>query len=192
MYFATKLNVRTAKLATSEPHLSALEDLPLYLPRLFYAMLGLVERRLSESGLNAHLRPGMGHVLLALYEEDDCIIRDISRRVQITNGTLTGLLQRMEKARLVECRKCAQDGRAVRVRLAQLGRSLEARIRQFHRGITQTVQAGLKDNEIATAHAVFERMLGAMRADEAHSKQKRNGSRKRAIRPRTKRNGTKP
>jgi DNA-binding MarR family transcriptional regulator len=157
---------------------STLEDLPLYLPRLFYAFLGLVERRLADSGLNRHLRPGMGHVLLALYEQDDCIIKDIGRRVQIANGTLTGLLARMEEARLIECRRCADDGRAVRVRLAPLGRSLEARLRAFHRDVTATLQEQLGEEDIAAAHDLFERMLGAMRADEERARQARNGHRK--------------
>lgn len=160
--------------ARSVRRASTLEDLPLYLPRLFYAFLGLVERRLADSGLDRHLRPGMGHVLLALYEQDDCIIKEIGRRVQIANGTLTGLLQRMEEARLIECRRCAADGRAVRVRLAPLGRSLESRLRAFHREVTATLQEQLGDADIAAAHDLFERMLGAMRADEVRARQVRN------------------
>ncbi len=149
---------------------SALEDLPLYLPRLFYALLGLVERRLASTGLDRHLRPGMGHVLLALYEEDDCIIKDIGRRVQMANGTLTGLLKKMEEAGLVQCRKCAEDGRAVRVKLTKLGRSLEPQVREFHAEITGTLQAGLRAREVEQAHDIFARLLQAMRADEERAK----------------------
>ena len=152
---------------------STLEDLPLYLPRLFYAFLGLVERRLADSGLDQHLRPGMGHVLLALYETDNCIIKEIGQRVQIANGTLTGLLQRMEEAGLVECRKCAADGRAVRVRLTSLGRSLEPKVRRFHGEITATLQKSLSAGEIANAHSLFERMLGTMRADEERARKQK-------------------
>lgn len=167
-----------ASATTLNGRASTLEDLPLYLPRLFYAFLGLVERRLVDTGLEKHLRPGMGHVLLALYEQDDCIIKDIGRRVQIANGTLTGLLQRMEQAHLVECRRCAQDGRAVRVRLAPLGRSLEPKLREFHRGVTATLQEGLSAGQIASAHAVFERILGALRDDEQRARKAKAGSRK--------------
>jgi DNA-binding MarR family transcriptional regulator len=167
-------------------HHSTLEDLPLYLPRMYYALLGLLERRLAESGLDAHLRPGMGHVLLALYEEDDCIIRDIGRRVQITNGTLTGLLQRMEEARLVECRKCPADRRAVRVRLTPLGRSLEPRIRRFHDGITRTMQEGLSRRDIEQAHQLFEQLLASLRKDEETSRASRDVPRRRVARSRTK------
>lgn len=157
---------------------SSLDDLPLYLPRLFYAFLGLVERRLAATGLDKHLRPGMGHVLLALYEQDDCIIKDVARRMQIANGTLTGLLQGMQKARLVECRRCPQDGRAVRVRLTSLGRSLKPKLRDFHRGVTATLQESLSAREVVAAHDLFERILGSMRADEERARDvKTNSSR---------------
>src|SRR5437899_1842084 len=102
-----------------------LDDLPLYLPRVFYAFLGVVERKLEQTGLSRHLQPGMGHVLLRLYEGDNCIIKDISHSTHIANGTLTGLLKRMEEGGLVQCRRCLEDGRAVRVVLTPLGRSLE-------------------------------------------------------------------
>src|SRR6267154_2371733 len=83
--------------ARPAPRASLLDDLPLYLPRVFYAFLGVVERKLAETGLARHLQPGMGHVLLRLYEGDNCIIKDISRSTHIANGTLTGLLKRMEQ-----------------------------------------------------------------------------------------------
>ena len=48
-----------------------------YLGRAYYAYVGLLERVLANHDLDGHLRPGMGHVLFALFEQDDCIIRDL-------------------------------------------------------------------------------------------------------------------
>jgi len=153
---------------------SRLDDLPLYLPRLFYAFLGLVERRLATTGLDEHLRPGMGHVLLALYEQDDCIIKDISRRTQMATGTLTGLLKKMEEAGLVDCRKCREDGRAVRVRLTKLGRALEPRMKEFHEEIIATLQQGLSAKDVESAHGLFTQLLQTMRQDEENCRTKRD------------------
>jgi DNA-binding MarR family transcriptional regulator len=144
----------------------SLDDLPLYLPRLFYAFLGLVERMLAERGLDAHLQPGMAHVLLKLYAEDNCIIKDIGRSLRVAHGTLTGLLNRMRKAGLIECRRCGQDGRAVRVRLTALGRSLEPRVTAFHEEITGIVEHGLAPEEIATGKKFLGRMLDSLRTAE--------------------------
>jgi DNA-binding MarR family transcriptional regulator len=153
---------------------SRLDDLPLYLPRLFYAFLGLVERRLAATGLGEHLRPGMGHVLLALYEQDDCIIKDISRRTQMATGTLTGLLKKMEEAGLVDCRKCREDGRAVRVRLTKLGRALEPRMKEFHEEIIATLQQGMSAKDVEAAHGLFTQLLQTMRQDEENCRTKRD------------------
>jgi len=143
-----------------------LDDLPLYLPRLFYAFLGVVERKLEETKLSQHLQPGMGHVQLRLYEGDDCIIKDIARDTRIANGTLTGLLKRMEKGGLVSCRRCVDDGRAVRVLLTPLGRSLEPRIRDFHRQIIGIVEQGMTRGEVHAAKDLLDRMLQSLRVAE--------------------------
>lgn len=145
---------------------TALDDLPLYLPRVFYAFLGVVERKLEETQLSRHLQPGMGHVLLRLYEGDNCIIKDISHSTHMANGTLTGLLKRMEKGGLVSCRRCPEDGRAVRVLLTPLGRSLEPRIRDFHRQICAIVGQGMAPDEVHTAKDLLNRMLHSLRAAE--------------------------
>jgi DNA-binding MarR family transcriptional regulator len=148
--------------STSHP----LDDLPLYLPRLFYTLLGVVEIKLARSGLDQHLQPGMAHVLLRLYESDNCIIKDIGRSLRVANGTLTGLLDRMRKAGLIECRRCRQDGRATRVKLTALGRSLEPRVRQFHEEITAITEQGFSTTEIAAGKAFLARMLDSLRIVE--------------------------
>ncbi|MEP6667688.1 MAG: MarR family transcriptional regulator [Chthoniobacter sp.] len=145
---------------------TALDDLPLYLPRVYYAFLGVVERKLEETHLSRYLQPGMGHVLLRLYEGDNCIIKDISHSTHIAHATLTGLLKRMEKGDLVSCRRCPEDGRAVRVQLTPLGRSLEPRIRDFHRQIIAIVEQGMSPGEVHTARDLLNRMLHSLRAAE--------------------------
>lgn len=163
-----------------------MDDLHLCLPQLFYAFLGVVELKLAETGLDAHLKPGMGRLLLRLYEQDGCIIKDLSQNERIACGTLTGLLKRMEAAGLVKCRRCSQDGRAVRVSLTRLGWSLKPRLQQFHQAIKEIAEQGLTEGEVATCRAMMERILeslckaeGTLRANAKKSKPKglRKGNR---------------
>jgi DNA-binding MarR family transcriptional regulator len=118
-----KAQIKSSEEQTRMP--AVFDDLPFHLPRVFYAFLGLVERRLLATGLDKHLRPGMPTILFALYEEDDCILKQLKQRVMLAHNTLSTLLRRMEEAGLVKCRPCEEDGRATRVRLTKLGRSLE-------------------------------------------------------------------
>ena len=167
-------------LSTSSRHM--LDDLPLYLPRLFYSFLGVVERKLAESGLDQHLQPGMGHVLLRLYEHDNCIIKDISRSLSVAGGTLTGLLGRMEKRGLIACRRCREDGRAVRVALTPLGRSLEPRVRAFHEEVVGIVGGDLSADDVRQAKHLFGRIFKSLRdAEEAMRPEPRSAP----VKPRT-------
>jgi DNA-binding MarR family transcriptional regulator len=145
---------------------SALDDLPLYLPRVYYAFLGLVEHQLVRFGLDTHLAPGMGHILLFLYERDECIIKEISDSIRISQTSLTGLIRRMQKAGLIHCRRCEQDGRAVRVSVTDLGLSLKPRLLSFHHSVTTQVQRGLSAAEVAEAKRVLAIILENLRGDE--------------------------
>lgn len=144
----------------------ALDDLPFHLPRVFYAFLGLVERRLKATGLDKHLRPGMGMVLFALFEEDDCIVKELKQKVKLAHNTLSSLLRRIEEAGLVKCRPCKQDGRALRVKLTKLGKSLEVPLREFHRGITATLEESLTKSEAVALRRLLGRVSESIRSDE--------------------------
>jgi DNA-binding MarR family transcriptional regulator len=143
-----------------------LDDLPFHLPRVFYAFLGLVERRLKATGLDKHLRPGMPTILFALYEEDDCILKELKQRVMLAHNTLSTLLRRMEEAGLVTCRPCAEDGRATRVRLTKLGRSLDEPLCRFHFGVTATLEESFSEKEAETLKHLLGRLSESLRRDE--------------------------
>ena len=55
--------------------------------RAYYAYVGLLERVLAETGLDRHVRPGMGHILFALFEEDGRNIKEIAARTQLSGST---------------------------------------------------------------------------------------------------------
>src|SRR6516162_5985987 len=97
-----------------------LDQLIWYLGRAYYTYVGLLEQVLAETGLDRHVRPGLGHVLFTLFEQDERSIKDIAARSQLACSTLTGLLDRMESAGLIERRRDREDGRIVRIRLTPL------------------------------------------------------------------------
>ena len=133
-----------------------LEELSFSLGRAYYNYIGVMDRLLAEHELDEYLAPGMGHVLFALYENDDCIIKDIVTRTRLAPSTLTLMLLRMERKGLLERYPDASDGRAMRIRLTELGWSLEPRCRALLRRMRSTLQAGMKADEVAT----LKRLLG--------------------------------
>ncbi len=152
---------------------SRMNDLPFYLAGIYYEFMGLIERSFEVTGLNQHLRPGMGSVLLALFEEDDCIIKNLVNRLQMANATLTGLLQSMDKAGLIERYRCPEDGRATRVKLTSFGSSLEDQMVEAHYRAISILQANLSKQESTELKRLLEEILDCMRLDRRQWKLER-------------------
>ena len=103
---------------------SALNELPAFISRLHHTFPSFLESLGRGGPLAGRMRPGMGSVLLALLEEDDCIVKTLVERLHLRNGTLTGLLDRLEDAGFILRSPCPDDGRACRVRLTARGKDL--------------------------------------------------------------------
>jgi DNA-binding MarR family transcriptional regulator len=138
------------------------------LGRAYYRYIALVDRVLLEVGVADRVRPGMGHVLFALFEKDNRVIKEIVERSDVAASTLSGILRQMEKHGLVRCGVDAEDGRAVRVRLTPLGKSLEKRLRKAQVRVHEIMCADLSEAEIRAVKKTLARMTQAMREHEAH------------------------
>jgi DNA-binding MarR family transcriptional regulator len=133
-----------------------------HIGRAYYAYIGLLERVLAATELDRHLRPGMGPILFALFEKDGRSIKQIAGRVQLAAPTLTGLLDRMEQAGLLERHRDSDDGRVVRVHLTALGRSLEPRCRSAAQMIGDVLENGMGASDVVRARRLLGRMTEAM------------------------------
>jgi DNA-binding MarR family transcriptional regulator len=113
------------------------------LGRAYYSYIGLLERLLVESGLGEYCRPGMGSLLFALFREDDRTIGQVGRELGLARSTMTGMVARMRRAGLLTEHRDPGDGRAVRLRLTPLARSLDSRCRTLAEHMEQTLCRGL-------------------------------------------------
>jgi DNA-binding MarR family transcriptional regulator len=101
----------------------------------------------------------MGHILYALFERDDLVIKEIAERTSLSLSTLTGLLRSMEGAGLVERRRDETDGRAVRVTLTSLGRSLRERCYGLHAKLMGVLEKSLSRAEAGRLRELLGRVL---------------------------------
>jgi MarR family transcriptional regulator, organic hydroperoxide resistance regulator len=152
------------------------------LGRAYYAYVGLAERVLVDANLGHVIRPGMGHVLFALYEEDGCTIKEIAARSQLANSTLTGLLNRMEQVGLIKRERDEQDGRLVRVRLTPRARELESKCRAMLRQVTRVAQKGIGEKNVPLANDLLEGLTSAFREEERRLAQKQSDPKATALR----------
>jgi len=138
---------------------SILNQLGFYIGRVRYNHIGLLQKVLRQTKLDKHVAPGTGHILAALYEKDGCVIKDLADYVRLSPSTLTGLLHRMDHAGLVECCRDPQDGRALRISLTALGRSLEPSYNALVERMESTLQAGISAGDIETVRRVLSKVL---------------------------------
>ncbi|MGE3808838.1 MAG: MarR family winged helix-turn-helix transcriptional regulator [Gemmataceae bacterium] len=159
---AAKQNRPTRRLPASRSE-QPLDHLILFFGRAYYSYVGLLERVLTEEGIDQWVQPGMGHVLFALFEQDNRSIKEIGARTQLACSTLTGLLERMTRNGLIERQRDEQDGRVTRIRLTDLGRSLEPRCRAVVGRIDSLLRTALNNTEMERATSLLQRLVETMR-----------------------------
>ena len=96
-----------------------LTDLPFLIVGVSLGFHALIRRLRLETGLREDVAVGMGSIFFALCEGEGCIMRDLGGRLRMPKGTLSGLVARMERLKLIERWQCPHDGRAQRVRLTR-------------------------------------------------------------------------
>lgn len=67
-------------------------------------------------------------VMLALWENDDCMVSELGERLFLDSGTLTPLLKRMESTGWLQRQRDSADERRVRIVLTAAGRELREKL----------------------------------------------------------------
>jgi DNA-binding MarR family transcriptional regulator len=145
---------------------SHVDSIAFLIGRAYYNYAGLLDRKLAELGLDQYLAVGSGPVLFALFEDDGCIIKDLVRRVRISPSTLTGTLERLKRSGVIQTRRDAADGRALRITLTPLGRSLEPKCRSLLRYLEQTLFRGMTAEEAQQLRALLVKATENVRETE--------------------------
>jgi DNA-binding MarR family transcriptional regulator len=87
------------------------------LVRTFRLINRATSRRVQPFGVSAE----QAHILLVLWLEGPMKIGELQRTLALSSGTLTGALDRMDKAGLIKRVQDPEDGRVWRIEAAQLG-----------------------------------------------------------------------
>ncbi|HEX5105475.1 MAG TPA: MarR family transcriptional regulator [Pirellulaceae bacterium] len=141
-----------------------LSQIGFLLGRAYDSYMGFLEHLLEESGLGDHIKPGMGSLLFALFREDDRTISEVARELQLARSTMTGMVARMKKARLINVVRCRQDSRALRLRLTPLARSLEPRCQQLASRVERILSGDLSAEESRNLRRLLTIVIGTINA----------------------------
>lgn len=102
-------------------------------------------RAFSEIGVH----PGQAACLFALRGEEGLSQRELARRLFVSAPTVTGIVQKMERADLVERRPDPHDQRLVRIRLTEHGRAVAAALAETFASQAESMFAGFTPDELA-------------------------------------------
>lgn len=135
---------------------------------------------LVERELRGRLRAGFGTTLprfdvLAQLDRaaEGLTMGELSRRLMVTNGNVTGLIDRLVGEGLVERRPAPGDRRAQIARLSARGKRAFDAMTLAHHGWIEDLFAGLGRKETTELHELLGRLKTALvRADESNNKRR--------------------
>ena len=125
---------------------------------------------LVEAEIRRRLRLEFGTTLprfdlmAALEREGALTLGEVSQRMMVSNGNVTGLAARLEAEGLVERRVSPADRRVQRLRLTPRGRREFARQSAAHEGWIAELFAGLAPADRAALHRLLGRAKASLRA----------------------------
>jgi DNA-binding MarR family transcriptional regulator len=127
--------------------------------------------RLVEGSLRERMRAERGmtlprfDVMAALYRAREGLrMSDLSGVLMVSNGNVTGIVDRLEAEGLVERAAVAGDRRATRVRLTARGRDAFEDMAEEHEVWVDRLLAGLTPAETETAGRLLEKLAGSVMA----------------------------
>jgi DNA-binding MarR family transcriptional regulator len=139
-------------------------ELPFLLVRATHGFRAFADATLAEAGLTDAIRPGMGAIYYALLEADGCPVKHLVETLGIPNGTLTGLLDSMEKGGLIQRLSDPNDGRAWQVFLTPQGKALRQRMQKRHERVLEILNEGFSADDSQKLRELLSRVLENMSA----------------------------
>lgn len=99
-------------------------------------------------------------VLMLLWEQDNRIVSEITERLHLATNTVTPLLQRMEKQRLIVRQKSKADNRQRIISLTGEGKRMEERIKEVPDCLArELVKNGMSQEELQSLLPLLDKFI---------------------------------
>lgn len=92
---------------------------------------------------------------------------ELSRRLMVTNGNVTGLAERLVREKLVHREVSREDRRTQRLRLTPAGRRAMAAMATEHRGWVETMFHSLSAQETSQLYRLMSKLKGSLQENKA-------------------------
>ncbi len=138
------------------------ESVGFYLSRANIVFRELLRQSLRESSLHRHVKPGMGNLMFALYDQDGQTKTELARRLRLSKMTITRLVRDIEKQKLVETVADDRDRRANRVILTPLARRLEPEYHKLALQLEERIAANFTQRQLAEFSDYLRRLVDSL------------------------------
>jgi MarR family transcriptional regulator, organic hydroperoxide resistance regulator len=122
--------------------------------QLAKAWRGLIRQQLAEVGLHI----GQEQLLLQLWREDGLSQAQLAERMRVEAPTVTKMLQRLERAKLVRRSRDRAGTRAYLVHLTDAGRALREPVETVWSAAERSVTGKLDPAELGTLRELLRRL----------------------------------
>ncbi|MCZ6672626.1 MAG: MarR family transcriptional regulator [Verrucomicrobia bacterium] len=145
------------------------EALGFYLSRAQIVFRSLLKNALVESGLDSFIKPGMGNLLFALYEHDGQTKTELASCLLLSKMTITRLVRQVESHGLVITVRDERDGRANRVNLTPLAKSLETKYRRVGRNLEARIASQFTPRQLNQFRGYLKTLLMTLEDETSNS-----------------------
>lgn len=115
------------------------------------------------------LTPGEFGALEALYHKGPLLLGDLKKKILVSSGGITYLVDRLDERGLVERQPCPEDRRTSYAALTPAGEDLMERIFPSHASAIESAVSGLDEEEKREAIRLLRKLgLRAAELDSAH------------------------
>ena len=128
------------------------------LNRASWAMSRYLKSHLRAHGLK-EVSVGFIGVLLALAQRDGLRLTELGQAVSLEKSTMTGLIDRMERARLVRRRASPNDRRAFRICLTERGRAIAPEVQRVLKQAYRELTRGMNAEELEQVRASLVQLI---------------------------------
>lgn len=117
-----------------------------------------VSRQVEADIASHELSPGEFAILEVLYHKGPLLLGEVQRKILVSSGGVTYLVDRLAKQGLVERRDCPEDRRARYASLTSSGKALMDRIFPRHAEAVAAAVSGLDEEERDTAIRLLKKL----------------------------------
>lgn len=116
------------------------------------------EKLLSEANVS-EFNGAQGRILFILWQEDFVPIVELSKKTGLAKTTLTGMLDRMEEAGLINRNYDKADRRQIKITLTEKSRALKEKYDDVSRKMSEIFYKGFSDSEIQEFENYLSRII---------------------------------